>query len=329
MFQEQRAKMNNVNGNKFEPGAVWNDINHEPIQAHGGGILYDQGTYYWFGENKNGETHLYENETYRVEVIGISCYSSKDLFHWKNEGVVLPANPNDPESDLHPSKVLERPKVIYNAKTKQYVMWVHVDNYNYKLAHAGVAVSDRPTGPYYYVGSSRPNGYESRDMTVFQDEDGKAYLVYSSESHSAMHVSLLTDDYLAQSGKFTRNFVTKPLQGREAPAVFKYDGKFFMITSGCTAWDPNPAEYAMASSMLGPWTVMGNPCAGEGKETTFNAQSTFVLPVQGKPGCFIFMADRWNKHNLGDSRYVWLPFKMLGDGVCIRWMDSWDMSVFG
>ncbi len=40
----------------FEPGKIWNDTDDVPIQAHGGWVLYDQGVYYWFGENKDRET---------------------------------------------------------------------------------------------------------------------------------------------------------------------------------------------------------------------------------------------------------------------------------
>ena len=87
---------------------------------------------------------------------GVSCYSSTDLLKWKNEGNVLPAV-NDPASDLHPAKVLERPKVIYNAKTKKFVMWFHADSMNYAAARCGVAVSDTPAGPFKYLRSFRPD----------------------------------------------------------------------------------------------------------------------------------------------------------------------------
>lgn len=91
-------------GTCFEPGKVWLDVAGAPIQAHGGGILYDHGTYYWFGENKDGETRFVANEVHWVDVVGISCYSSRDLLHWRHEGVVLPANTTDPAHDLHVSK---------------------------------------------------------------------------------------------------------------------------------------------------------------------------------------------------------------------------------
>lgn len=308
----------------FRPGQVWLDTAGVPIQAHGGGVLYRDGTYYWFGENKAGPTGpgLLE-DLYRVDVIGVNCYSSSDLRNWKNEGTVLAAARDDPTSDLHPSKVVERPKVIYNALTGKYVMWLHIDTADYALARAGVAIADGPLGPYRYLGSFRPHGVMSRDMTVFQDDDGAAYLVFASESNRTMRISRLTGDYLRPCGDAERVF-----EGgfREAPAVFKRDGAYFMITSGCTGWDPNPAEWACAERMLGPWRSMGNPCCGAGAERTFGAQSAYVLPLPGKPDRFVFMADIWNKHDLADSRYAWLPLRFQGERPVIEWLDEWDLE---
>jgi len=86
----------------------------------------------------------------------------------------------------------------------------------------------------------------------------------------------------------------------------------------------------VSDSMMGEWRVMGNPCVGtpEEMETTFRSQSTFVLPVAGRQGALIFMADRWNKQDLADSRYVWLPIEIDGDRIAIRWHDEWDLSIF-
>jgi len=307
----------------FEPGDLWNDTDGKPIQAHGGGILYYRGMYYWFGENKDGNT-VQGDVLERVDVIGISCYSSRDLYHWKNEGIVLPAASEDPEHDLHPRKVVERPKVIYNEATHQFVMWMHIDHSDYSYARAGVAVSNCPAGPYHYLGSIRPCGADCRDLTLFKDDDGTAYLVFASEWNRNITVARLTNDYLTTDG-CARNFVE---QRREAPAVFKHGRTYFMITSGCTGWAPNPAEYSVASAILGPWETKGNPCVGAGCDTTFSAQGTFVLPLIGRPGAFIFMADRWNEHDLRDSRYVWLPLCVRGTELSVRWLDRWDLSVY-
>ena len=170
---------------EFIPGEVWKDTDGNPINAHGGGVLYHEGTYYWYGEYKKGKTILPERATwecYRTDVTGVGCYSSRDLLNWKFEGIVLPAVKNDPDHDLHPSKVLERPKVVYNKKTGKFVMWAHVESADYSKACAGVAVSDSPVGPFIYQGSFRPNNAMSRDQTVFVDDDGRADRVYDRQT---------------------------------------------------------------------------------------------------------------------------------------------------
>jgi beta-xylosidase len=340
---------------EFAPGELWNDKDGKPINAHGGGMLFHNGVYYWYGEFKTGKTYLPDcNKSWggtRVDASGVSCYSSENLVDWKNEGVVLTVVPDDPQGDLHPSKVIERPKVIHNKTTKQFVMWMHIDVASYAVAHLGVAVSDKPTGPFKYLGSLRPDagvwpanvtdadkitsttnvlardfekGQMARDMALFQDDDGKAYIFYSSEENPTMHVSLLTDDYLHPAGKYSRIFIGRSM---EAPAIFKHDGKYYFIGSGCTAWAPNAARCAVADNILGPWTELGNPCEGTAANTTFDSQGTFVLPVQGRSDLLIFMADRWKQWNLPASRYVWLPIEFDQNGKpVLRWRERWTIN---
>ncbi len=336
----------------FVPGEIWEDTGGNTINAHGGGILFHDGVYYWYGEFKTGKTYLPDsNRSWggtRVDMAGVSCYSSTNLCDWKNEGIVLAADPNHPQSDLFPGKVLERPKVIYNAATKKFVMWMHIDSESYAAARSGVAVSAQPAGPFKYLGSFRPDagvwpenvttadkvptgtnilardfepGQMARDQTVFVDDDGLAYLFYSSEENPTMHVSLLTKDYLRPAGKYDRIFIGRSM---EAPAVFKYAGKYYLIASGCTGWTPNAARSAVADHILGPWTELGNPCIGLDADQTFRSQGTFVLPIQGRKDAFIFMADRWKQWNLPDSRYIWLPLEFTSEGKPqLRWHDHW------
>src|SRR6202000_1954600 len=256
---------------------------------------------------KKGKTWLVAGqswEDYRVPAGGISCYSSKDLKHWKYEGVALPPVKGDPANDLDTGRVVERPKVAYNNKTKQFVMWMHVDKKDYSYSQAGVGVSNKATGPYHYLQSVKPNGQMSRDMTLFKDDDGKAYLIYSSEENNTMQVCLLSSDYLYPTKTYSRILVNRR---REAPAMFKNKGKYYLITSSCTGWSPNAATYAVADHPLGPWKEFGNPCKGPDSETTYEAQSTYVLPVNGS---YLFMADKWNKTDLEESTYIWRPLKV-------------------
>lgn len=323
IFFSLACKEKNVQQNKTDmvltQGDVWKDTEGNPINAHGAGVMYHEGTYYLFGEIKKGPTHLVPGqnwEDYRVAAGGVSCYASKDLVHWQYKGVALAPDTTDSQSDLHISKVIERPKVIYNNSTGQFVMWMHIDKEDYSYARAGVAVSDRVEGPYTYIGSMQPNGNMSRDMTLFKDDDEKAYLIYASESNQTMHVCELTSNYLKPTTNDKRILVN---ESREAPALFKYENKYFLITSGTTGWLPNKALYAVADAPLGDWKQQGSPCIGPGADTTYGAQSTFVLPVEGKKDVYIFMADRWNKTDLKNSRYIWLPLLISGDRVTISW----------
>lgn len=174
------------------PGTVWLDTDGNPINAHGGGIMLHDGVYYWYGEYK-GDSTYYRDDIgvgWRAEAGGVSCYSSEDLVNWRFEAVVLPPDTQNMHSDLHPSQIIERPKVIYNDKTKKFVMWVHIDSPNYEKAHVGVAVGDSPTGLFTYSGSFKPNGADSRDQTVFKDDDGRAYHIHSSEWNKTLYIGL-------------------------------------------------------------------------------------------------------------------------------------------
>lgn len=352
----------------IKPGEIWPDNNGVHINAHGGGVLFHEGTYYWFGE------HKIEGKKGNQAWVGVHCYSSKNLTDWKDEGIALPVS-NDPESPIVEGCIIERPKVIYNKKNKQFVMWFHheLKGMGYDAAKTGLAVADKVTGPYTYVHSINPNkgdwplnvrpihkqpvpettkssycggpgclpshpdtvnilgrdyekGQMSRDMTLFVDDDGTAYHIHSSEENSTTHVSKLNDDYLSLTDEFVRVF---PNRYMEAPAIFKHKGKYYFIASGCTGWAPNEARLAVADNIYGPWTELGNPCVGEGKETTFDSQSTFVLPVQGKKDAFIFMADRWRPENAIDGRYIWLPVQFDENSTpFLEWKDEWDLSFF-
>jgi hypothetical protein len=304
----------------FHPGELWLDTDGVPINAHGGGFLYRRGTYYWFGEFKTAGP---EGNTAQV---GVSVYTSTDLYHWKNAGIALKVS-EDPASDIVKGCVIERPRVLYNTRTHTYVMWFHQElkGQGYSAARVGVAVSQTPTGPYHLMRTFRPDGEMSRDMTLFQDDDGKAYLITTSEENQTQHVSQLTSDYLDTTGHYTRILAHRALEGE---AIFKANGHYFYIGSHTTGWDPNPAFAAVADQLAGPWKDLGNPCRGKGADLTFGAQSTYILPLAGKPGAFIFMADRWHPNNPIDGRYVWLPITLGEDSFTISWRDIWDLTFF-
>ncbi len=304
----------------IKPGDIWRDTDGNPIQAHGGGILHHGGAFYWYGEHKgiDNETDSDGKLLGRTPVIGVACYRSTNLVDWQYLGLALPAVQDNQYHDLHPRRVVERPKVIYNAKTKKFVMWVHIDARNYATAGVGVAIADQPEGPFQYLYGLRPQGCDSRDQTVFIDDDGTGYHVCSSDMNATTLISKMTDDYTSLTGEHSRHFVQRSM---EAQSVCKQDGRYWMVASGCTGWDPNPARSAVADVFTGPWTELDNPCVGPDAEITFHAQSTFLLTL---PGGTMAMFDRWNKNNLQDSRYVWLPIEFRDNQMRITWQDQWD-----
>ncbi len=304
-------------------GQIWKDVDGNDIQAHGGCIIRHENVYYWYGEHKGGENC--PNQT-RVDVIGISCYSSIDLVNWKYEGLVLESEKEDENSPLHTSKVLERPKVIYNEKNRQFVLWAHIDSADYTLASVGVAVCDTPTGKFRLLNVFRPNNQESRDMTVYKDKDGTAWLISSKDGNKTLNVSRLNEAYTGVDGYYASVLID---QEREAPALFFYEGTYYMITSGCTGWAPNAALVAESPHIAGKWKLIDNPCVGEGSEKTFNGQSSYIFEANGS---FYLMLDHWKPFDLKNSGYSILPIKVdtYYPKVCapinivkVYWQEEW------
>ncbi len=349
----------------FIPGKEWKDTNGIPINAHGGGVVFIDGIYYWYGEHKTA------GQKGNTAQEGVRCYSSKDLYNWNDEGIALKVE-NNLDSEITKGCVIERPKVVFNKKTRQYVMWFHLEikGQGYEAARAAVAISDTPKGPFKYIKSFRPNagiwpmnfddksklasaneegfkswtpewltavkngmlvrrdferGQMSRDMTVYVDDNDKAYLVHAAEDNLTLHISELTDDYLDFTEKWIR---MEPAGHNEAPAVFKKNGIYYMITSGCTGWDPNAARSFSSKSIWGPWESLGNPCVGKEAELTFHSQSTYVLPVQEKKDQFLFMADRWKPSNPIEGTYIWLPIEIVNSKPVLKWFDKWDLDFY-
>ncbi len=297
-------------------GVIWKDIDGNDIQAHGGCIIKHKGTYYWYGEHKGADNCP---DTTRVDVIGVSCYSSHDLVSWKYEGLVFESDKTDPKSYIHFSKVLERPKVIYNEKNDNFVLWMHIDSADYTYAGVGIAVSKTPTGRFELLSVKVPNRQDSRDMTIYKDIDGKAYLVHSKDWNKTLNIARLNDDCTDLDGYYVS---VLPDQEREAPALFYHDGMYYMISSGCTGWAPNAALFARCEFLLGRWKLIDNPCVGPDYDKTFFGQSTFIFEEGGR---FYLMIDHWHPTDLKSSGYSILPIDITDEqNLKVVWRDEWN-----
>jgi hypothetical protein len=247
----------------------------------------------------------------------VACYASRDLAHWTFRNRVIQLA--DPEN-FGPAWVIERPKVFYNAATKKFVMYMHIDA-AYKLARVGVAVSDRVDGDYQYLKSFRPLGQESRDIGQFVDDDGAAYLIFEDRPAKGFHIARLSADYLTVEKDVC--LVQAPLEGG---ALVHYQGLYYAIGSALTGWAPNANKYATATSLAGPWSEFRDIAPPESK--TYGSQSTMMVKVVGtRATTVIFMGDIWKPRSQWDSRYLWMPLEIGGGKLRLPEPREWTLDV--
>ncbi|KAL3291858.1 glycosyl hydrolase family 43 protein [Colletotrichum asianum] len=311
-FPSQREDdLANTEELEIVPGATWTDVNTgKHIQAHGAGINKVGRTFYTLGEDKDSTAYFQS----------VSCYSSQNLVEWKYEGAALSRNDSIP--DLKTKRIGGRPKVLYNRKTR-----------NTEDARVGVATADQICGPYEYKGGFHPLGQQSRDIGLYQDDDGSGYLL-TEDRPNGLRILKLSYDSL----NVTENVHLWEGDNVESPALIHHKGYYFMFGSTLSGWKANDNVgvslllpktssqqlqlYSYSKSLSGPWSAW-EPFAPVGSGT-FSSQTTFILPLGNDE--FIYMGDRWQSNNLLRSTYVWLPLEIKEINVSLKWRDSWELD---
>jgi hypothetical protein len=322
--------------------------------------MYIDGTYYWYGENKEKSTG--DNDIWHW---GVKCYTSKDLYNWEDQGLIIPPEPEDPDSSLHPSSQMDRPHIIYNKDTKKYVAWLKIMHRDGSQTET-VMTADHILGPYIKVREGlKPLNMSAGDFDLVVAPDGKAYY-YFERVHSETICADLTPDYTDVTGYYSTHFPhTQPPFVREATAHCLRKGKHYLITSGTTGYYPNPSEAAVADTWHGPFTVLGDPHVGDESNTSFHSQISSIFKVPGKKDLYIACADRWlpaymdrkyeeyaavfekifggefkpeemddrdddlddlGMRNTSIADYVWLPIRFEDNKVSIEWKDEWRIE---
>ncbi|KAI5356632.1 putative glycoside hydrolase, family 43 [Septoria linicola] len=292
------------------------DTDGTGIQAHGGNIIQAQdgdGSYYWFGEDKTGWTNT-------GSFIGVSCYKSSDLNTWTNQGHVLSPIA---DTNISESRIVERPKVLYNDKNSEYVMWFHGDSSNYGDAQVGVATSKTIDGQYEWKGNFKPFGNDSRDMTIWKDPDNaQAYLIFATSGNADFQIATLDDDYY----NVVEAIYTFDQVFQEAPGVFKIDGKFYLLFSPQDGWTPTDNGYHVADSMSGPWSdaTLLHPKGAY----AYLTQNAYDITIKGSEQTFyLYLGDHWNANNLGASSYAFYPVLYDGSGLVLHPTGGWTLDV--
>ena len=345
----------------IEPGKPWLDTKGERIQAHGGAVFYENGTYYWYGENKE-----HTDGRNGIWTWGLKVYSSADLMNWEDRGFLIPPVLDDPNSALFPTKRVDRPHILRCPATGKYVCWIKLSG---PEAAFTVWQADALLGPYAMVENLyNPGGHKAGDFDLITDPStGKGYLYFDAD-HQAMLCMELSEDYLHAEKEVARSYPDlHPPFTREAPALFEKDGKKYMLTSGMTGYVPNRSDSAVSDAWDGVFAPVGDPHVEDASCASFNSQISKVFRVEGTD-TFIAMADRWlpeqpvdarladvftrviagtydpehycatdeerremyaaNKLETADTsiaNYVWLPIDWQAGRPVLRWRDAWTV----
>lgn len=342
------------------PGQVWLDTKGERIQAHGASMFYENGKYYWYGEDKT-----YTRKKGKLWTWGIKCYCSTDLVNWEDAGHIIEPTPDDKKSIFHPNRRMDRPHIIRNEKNGKYVLWL---KYNDK-SHFAVMTADTLLGPYTLVNPFlQPYGRKAGDFDLAVDhQSGEAYL-YVELDHKDVIVCKLNSDYTNVTNERAVIYTgLNPPFSREGVTHFMHNGKHYLLTSGMIGYVPNPSEVAVSDSWMGPYAVLGDPHVDDTSSASFNSQASCAFQVAGTDK-IIVMADRWvpeyvmtkerydsfvraigqnydkslkasfkdminmmkspmmGSADTSIANYVWLPVEWEGEMPLIRWRDKWNLK---
>ena len=141
-MSETNTEKNSKRYDSIRPGQVWLDTEGKRIQAHGGSVMYLDGSYYWYGENKE-----FTDPTKNIWHWGVRCYRSEDLYNWEDLGLIIPPDTDNEKSSIHPSSMMDRPHIIYNRRTKKFVCWLKIMEKDGTQSET-VLTADKLTGPY-------------------------------------------------------------------------------------------------------------------------------------------------------------------------------------
>ncbi|MBP8303410.1 MAG: family 43 glycosylhydrolase [Phycisphaerae bacterium] len=280
----------------------WLDQNGDRILTRSGCLVQFGGVYYWYGGT--------QADLHRAQY----CYTSTDLVHWTAQGVVLrcPVEAN-------------RIDVVYNQKTRQYVMALKYDGNG---AHLGIATAERPEGPFTFRGQTLVENARMGDSSVYIDEEDRAYLCYVSWAvgTNAQHgIYLMSPDYLT----LDKRIYLWDIRSREAPHLFKRNSLYYYGTSRTAGIESSGTHYYTAKDLAGPWSPP-SPLATPGSTNSWDSQVDMVVPIRGKEGTvYLYFGDRWIK-NVPEGRngdYLFLPMEFDGDTPILNYHQDWEIDV--
>jgi hypothetical protein len=304
----------------------WKDTSGTPIYSQGGGVLKVGDAYYWYGVKYNGAVTYASKPTALnsdTGFVAVTIYSSKDLATWKFEGNALtPASLTAAGAD--PSTWIGRVGAAYNAKTKKYVL-----NGQYGGSPDTAqffATSDTPGGPFTWerTQATITNVVNNNcgDQSIFNDDDGQAYLICSSLSgRSNLYVAPLRAGDFLNVEPATRVFGGA---GREGNAMFKYGGRYYLCSSDLHGWNASHSYYISATNILGPYSTEGIIGNTDADFSHVTQTGLFVTVAGTAQTTVIFGGDRWSDfagNGLGYNQ--WTPLTFTGSTPQMQSLSEW------
>ena len=295
------------------PGGDWKDDRGKVVAATEGGIIEVDGIWYLWGMDRSANNSAF---------VGINLYKSTDLVHWTFVKQILR---HDSDPLLDKNAVVERAKILRNPRTGKYVMWMHYEGHNaYSVAEVAWATSDKIDGDFKFQGHYRPMELDSRDLNVYQDDDGKAYLICTTKGNQNVSLFELDTSYTKIVSEVYRGSASNDMEC-EGHAIVKSAGTYYWMMSWCSGWDFNDNRYFTAKSLAGPWSA-GKGVAPSGTHT-YESQVGWAFPMPGNDGTnFVYMGDRWSVGDFSLSRLVMLPFTVTEGALSVQWFDRWYPS---
>ena len=309
----QKRKQKKNQWTEIRNGEVWTDTDGNIVQAHAPGFLKQGDTWYMVGEDRG--------QSFNPDV---NLYSSQDLQHWTFVKKIIQNGVTSP--DLGRRRMIERAKLLYNAKTKKYVVWCHWESRDYGASEAACFQCDAIDGNYQLVWSGRPMGIKSRDCNVFVDDDGTAYFISTTEENTNLGLFQLSDDYLTPVAH------TPLFEGdrREAPAIVKLPAAkagekplYFMFNSACSGWRPNQCKMSYTHDLTQGWIPLRNI----GDEVAYRTQAAAILTIHGtKQTTYLYVGDRWMDPDLPHSKIIIFPITFNGTDCEFHYCERFEIN---
>ena len=200
------------------------------------------------------------------------------------------------ELAFYPNVKMEGNAFRYNPKTGKVVLSSHYEDENGYTAAKIYLAQITPKGKLEVGTMERPLGHDSRDQSLFIDDDNTAYLLSATNTNSDINIYKLDASWTKPVELV--NTICKGLH-RETPAIIKKDGEYYFFSSKASGWYPSQTMYTSTTDLAGEWT----PIREIGNNTTFDAQFNRISKVGTTYGVWSYHWGAQRKYKTPDGNF--------------------------